>query len=106
MANANAGEYITLCMRCRGTGRYDRGACFGCRPYGSTGWVRKPKRSSPVAQVTAIRDPEEGRIDWIKVYGASPRQGKELVQRMLRIANLSAALIESVDAYGLENCHE
>lgn len=95
--------YITVCSRCGGSGRYDRGACFGCRPYGSAGWVRKARRSRPVAQVTAIRDSAEGRIEWIKIYSASPSKAKDLVQRMLRLAQKPMALVDSVEAVAQEN---
>lgn len=95
--------YITVCTRCHGSGRYDRGACFGCRPYGSAGWVRKAKRTRPVVQVTAIRDPAEGRIKWIKIYFASPSKARELVQRMLRLAGKPMELVDSVEAVALEN---
>ena len=90
--------FVCVCMRCNGTGRYDRGACFGCRPFGSTGWVSKPKRATPVVQVTAIRSAEEGRIDWIKVYGGSPGTALGIVQREMRVKGLPQALQDSVQA--------
>jgi hypothetical protein len=93
-----AGQYLALCQRCNGTGRYDRGACFGCRPFGSLGWVRRVSRAKDGAQVTAIRDAAEGRIDWIVIYNATPKQAVQIVQRQMRVAGKPEALIESVQA--------
>jgi hypothetical protein len=92
-------EYLTICPRCAGTGRYDRGACFECKRYGALGFVwRATKRGRPCF-VTAIRDPKEGRIPWVTIYGsATPAQAVALVQRVQRVAGLPAAIIESVQA--------
>lgn len=96
-----AGQYLGLCYRCNGTVRYDRGACFGCRPFGSLGWVRRISRSKDGAQVTAVRDEAEGRIDWVVIYGATPKQAVQIVQRQMRIAQKPEALINSVQAVAL-----
>ena len=97
----NEMSYLGLCYRCNGSGRYDRGACFGCRPFGSLGWVRRATKISTGAQVTAVRDEAEGRIDWIVIYGASPKQAVEIVQRQMRVAGKPQFLIDSVKAVAL-----
>ena len=93
-----AQAFITICPRCDGTGRYDRGACFECRPFGACGWVRRSRKAETVSQVTAIRDEAEGRIPWLQVYGASPRQAVEIVRRQMRVKGLPDSIIESVAA--------
>lgn len=91
-------QYLGLCQRCNGSGRYDRGACFGCRPNGSLGWVLRAKKSAQGAQVSAVRDEAEGRIDWVVIYDASPKQAVQIVQRQMRVAGRPEALINSVQA--------
>lgn len=95
---SNQSGYITVCTRCNGSGRYDRGACFGCKNFGSLGWTRKPRKSKTVAQVTAIRDEAEGRLDWIKVYNATAAQAVEIVQRQMRVAGTPSRIIKTVEA--------
>lgn len=90
--------YIALCQRCNGTGRYDRGACFGCKLYGSAGWIRRASKSVRAVQVTAVRDDAEGRINWLKIYDATPSQAAQIVQRQMRLVGKPAALIDSVKA--------
>lgn len=62
------------------------------------GWVRRATRSEHYAQVTAIRNPTEGRIDWIKIYDATPKQAIDIVQRQMRVRELPASVIDSVKA--------
>lgn len=93
-----AQAFITICPRCNGTGRYDRGACFECRSFGACGWVRRSKKGKAAAQVTAIRDEAEGRIPWLTIYGATPPQAVEIVRRQMRVKGLPTAIIESVAA--------
>ena len=93
-----AQAFITICPLCNGTGRYDRGACFECSPFGACGWVRRSKKRGAAAQVTAIRAETEGRIPWLAIYGATPQQAVEIVQRQMRVKGLPAAIIESVAA--------
>lgn len=94
-----AQNLIAVCGRCLGTGRYDRGACFGCRSFGACGWVRVSKPSKSFVQVTTIRDQAEGRIDWIKVYGPVRKDtAVEIVKRQMRVSGKPNWLIESVAA--------
>jgi hypothetical protein len=58
-------------------------------------------RARDGAQVTAIRDEAEGRIDWVVIYGATPKQAVQIVQRQMRVAQKPGALIESVRAVAL-----
>ncbi len=91
-------KYLALCQRCNGTGRYDRGACFGCHAYGSAGWVRLVSKSNQGAQVTAIRDASEGQIDWVIIYNATAKQACEIVKRQMTLAGKPKELIDTVDA--------
>lgn len=45
------GLHKVACGRCGGSGRYDRGACFGCQGTGFRTTTRKP---SPRFEVSAI----------------------------------------------------
>jgi len=91
--------HITLCPRCLGTGRFDRGACFECRPFGALGFVKRARKSADFSQVTAIRDEAEGRIDWIKIFNASPKQAVAIVQRVQRVKEMPESIIASVEAH-------
>ena len=91
-------RHITLCPRCLGTGRFDRGTCFECRRFGGLGFIKRDRKSNQFAQVTAIRDAAEGRIDWVKIFNASPKQAVEIVQRVQRVKGLPESIIASVEA--------
>jgi hypothetical protein len=102
MGSAEMSKYLALCQRCNGTGRYDRGACFGCRAYGAAGWVRIANKSNKGAQVTAIRDESEGRIDWVIIYNATPKQACAIVARQMTLAGKPKELIDSIAATALK----
>jgi len=90
--------YITLCHRCNGTGKYDRGACFGCRQWGAFGFTRRKSRRGRAVVVTAIRDKKEGRIPWISIYGATPEQALSIVRRVQAVKGISAAITDTLQA--------
>lgn len=94
-----AREHITICPRCAGTGRYDRGACFECAPYGAFGFVRRAtKRGRPVF-VTAIRSEAEGRIPWVTIYGnATPAQALEITRQVQAVNGTPKHITESLQA--------
>lgn len=94
-----AREHITICPRCAGTGRYDRGACFECAPFGAFGFVRRAtKRGRPVF-VSAIRTEAEGRIPWVTIYGnATTEQALEITRRVQAVNGVPASITATLQA--------
>ena len=89
-------KFITICPRCMGKGRYDRGSCYGCHQYGGNGWVERSKAKGTPVVVTAIRSEAEGPIEWVKIYGAVPSDAVAIVQRQMRAKGRPDALVASV----------
>jgi hypothetical protein len=95
----NTPMFIHLCPRCLGTGRFDRGACFECQKFGALGFVRRARKGKKFAQVTAIRDEKEGRIDWVQIFGASNKDAVAITQRVQRVKGFPKRIIDSVEAH-------
>jgi DnaJ-class molecular chaperone len=77
-----AKKHLSLCGRCLGTGRYDRGTCFRCRGAGSVAVSRKPAvrfevsavYSDGVRRVLKMKaaKSEQAAIDFVLAWGPWP----------------------------------
>ena len=79
--------YNVLCTRCNGTGRHDRGVCFGCKGYGSKVQQNKPRTTARGLipwLVEAERIDGSGIGKAAIIYCVTPKQAIEIVERELR----------------------
>ena len=75
-------KYTCQCMRCDGTGKYDRGVCFACTGTGYRNQATQPRALSPFALTVTYSN---GRTNQPKVWASSKARAVEIVERMLRI---------------------
>lgn len=80
--------YNVLCSRCNGTGRYDRGTCFGCKGAGSKLQAVKPRTSARglTAWIVEAEHTAGGIGKAAVIYSVTPAQAVDVVERALRCA--------------------
>lgn len=73
--------YTCQCMRCGGSGRFDRGACFDCK---GAGFVNRASTRGLTPFVLAVTY-EKGGTESPRVFATTRGKAVEIVERHLRV---------------------
>ena len=81
-------RYTCQCIRCGGSGRFDRGACFDCR---GAGFVNRASTRGLTPFVLAVAY-ENGRTESARVFATTRGKAVEIVERHLRVKGWAAVV--------------
>lgn len=75
-------KYTCQCSRCDGSGKFDRGVCFGCKGVGYRNQATQPRSLTPFILTVTYSN---GSTNKPRVWASSKARAVQIVERMLRI---------------------